>query len=82
MSATDTKSGTTRNTILDTYELAERIEGIRADLRSLISAVNRVAQDRAMDTANEVEQTIRQNPLSSVAIALALGFLFGILTRR
>ena len=89
MPETERKSATTRDTILDTYELAEQIEGIRADLQSLSSMVGRIAnkqlgrvQDKAVETANQVEEAIRQNPLSALAIAAGLGFLFGVFTRR
>jgi ElaB/YqjD/DUF883 family membrane-anchored ribosome-binding protein len=89
MPETERKSATTRDTILDTYELAEQIEGIRADLQSLSSTVGRIAnkqlgrvQDKAVETANQVEEAIRQNPLSALAIAAGLGFLFGVFTRR
>ena len=40
------------------------------------------AQDKAVETANQAEEAIRQNPLSAVAIAVGLGFLFGVFTRR
>jgi ElaB/YqjD/DUF883 family membrane-anchored ribosome-binding protein len=70
------------NTILETYELADQIDAIRADIKNLTSTVARMGQDRAIDTANQAEEAIRQNPLSSLAIAMALGFLFGFLTRR
>jgi ElaB/YqjD/DUF883 family membrane-anchored ribosome-binding protein len=35
-----------------------------------------------MDTAHEAEEAIRRNPLQAVAIAVGLGFLFGVFTRR
>ena len=73
----------------DNQELANRIDAIRADIQSLTSTVGRMAnkqinraQDKAMETANQAEEAIRQNPLSAVAIAVGLGFLFGIFTRR
>ena len=73
----------------DAEELAGQIDAIRADIQSLTSTVGRMAnkqinraQDKAMETANQAEEAIRQNPLSAVAIALGLGFLFGIFTRR
>jgi ElaB/YqjD/DUF883 family membrane-anchored ribosome-binding protein len=43
--------------------------------------INR-AQDKALDAANEAEAAIKRNPLSAVAIAVGLGFLFGVFTRR
>lgn len=73
----------------DNQELANQIDAIRADIQNLTSTVGRMAnkqinraQDKAMETANQAEEAIRQNPLSAVAIALGLGFLFGIFTRR
>lgn len=39
-------------------------------------------QGKAIETANEAEDAMRRNPLSAMAIAVALGFLFGIFTRR
>ena len=73
----------------DTNELANQIDAIRADIESLTSTVGRMAnkqlnraQDKAMETANQAEEAIRQNPLSAVAVAVGLGFLFGVFTRR
>lgn len=73
----------------DTDDLANQIDAIRADIQSLSSTVGRIAnkqinraQDKALETANEAEEAIRRNPLSAVAIAVGLGFLFGVFTRR
>lgn len=73
----------------DAEDLANQIDSIRADIQNLTSTVGRIAnkqinraQDKAMDTANEAEEAIRRNPLSAVAIAVGLGFLFGVFTRR
>jgi len=70
-------------------DLADQIDTIRADLERLTARVSRVAnkqlsraQDKAMKTASQAEEVIRQNPLSAVAIAVGLGFLFGVFTRR
>ena len=70
-------------------DLGTELEAIRADIESLTSTVSRIAnkqlnrvQDKALDAANQAEEAIRQNPLSAVAIAVGLGFLFGIFTRR
>ena len=72
-----------------TEELAGQIDAIRADIQSLTSTVSRMAnkqinraQDKAAETASQAEEAIRQNPLSAVAIAIGLGFLFGVFTRR
>ena len=73
----------------DADDLANQIDAIRADLQNLTSTVGRIAnkqinraQDKAMETANEAEEAIRRNPLQAVAIAVGLGFLFGVFTRR
>jgi ElaB/YqjD/DUF883 family membrane-anchored ribosome-binding protein len=83
------RSASAGTTSRDTEELADQIDAIRADIQSLTSTVGRIAnrqlnraQDKAIETANEAEEAIRRNPLSAVAIAVGLGFLFGVFTRR
>ena len=70
-------------------ELAEEIEAIRADIQNLTSTVGRIANDKlhsaqagAMESAKEAEDAIRRNPLQAIAIAIGVGFLFGVMTRR
>ena len=70
-------------------ELADQIEAIRADIQSLTSTVSRVAnkqlgqaQDKAVEAMSNAEDAIRENPVSALAIAAGLGFLFGVFTRR
>jgi ElaB/YqjD/DUF883 family membrane-anchored ribosome-binding protein len=90
-SDTDMRTGAAKRSTTgrNTEELAEQIDAIRADIQNLSSTVGRIAnkqlvraQDKAMDTAHEAEEAIRRNPLSAVAIAVGLGFLFGVFTRR
>lgn len=93
MSSTDSdmRAGAAKRsaTSRDADDLANQIDAIRADIQSLSSTVGRIAnkqinraQDKALETANEAEEAIRRNPLSAVAIAVGLGFLFGVFTRR
>jgi ElaB/YqjD/DUF883 family membrane-anchored ribosome-binding protein len=92
MSSTDTEraGGAKRGaSARDTEDLASQVEAIRADIQSLSSTVSRIAgtqlnraQDKARETAYEAEEAIRRNPLQAVAIAVGLGFLFGVFTRR
>ena len=89
MSSTDSDVRGKKNMSRDTEEIADQIDAIRADLQSLTSTVSRIAnkqinraQDKAVETAGQAEEAIRQNPLSAVAIAVGLGFLFGVFTRR
>ena len=70
-------------------ELAAHIESIRDDIQSLTSTVSRIAnqqlgraQDKAIDAATQAEEAIRRNPTSAVAMALGVGFLLGVFTRR
>jgi ElaB/YqjD/DUF883 family membrane-anchored ribosome-binding protein len=70
-------------------DLADEIEAIRADIQNLTSTVSRIANDKlnqaqagAMESAKEAEDAIRRNPLQAVAIAIGIGFLFGVMTRR
>jgi len=56
--------------ILDTYELAEDIKALRAEVQNLSSVVGRIAG-----------KELAQNPVSALAIAVGLGFLFGMLLR-
>ena len=86
---TTKKDAPNRDTLLDTYELADQLARIREDLQNLTSTVSLIAskqlgraQDKAIETANQVDTAIRQNPLSALAIAAALGFLLGVFTRR
>jgi ElaB/YqjD/DUF883 family membrane-anchored ribosome-binding protein len=82
-------SGAKRAANRDADALANQIEAIRADLQNLTGTVTRIAkgqvnraQDKAMETANEAEEAIRRNPLQAVALAVGVGLLFGVLTRR
>ena len=89
MSSTDSDVRGKKSVSRDTEELADQIDAIRSDIQSLTSTVGKIAskqvnraQDKAVDAANQAEEAIRQNPLSAVAIAVGLGFLFGVFTRR
>jgi ElaB/YqjD/DUF883 family membrane-anchored ribosome-binding protein len=73
----------------DIEDLASQIEAIRADVQNLTSTVSRVAsqqmsraQEMAVDRARDAEDAIRRNPFSAMAIAIGLGFLLGVVTRR
>jgi uncharacterized protein YjbJ (UPF0337 family) len=69
--------------------LAEEIESLRSGIHSLSSTVERIAQEqlphlrsRATDAVKQADDAIKQNPLIVVAVALGIGFLVGIVTRR
>ena len=88
-SATHTSAAKRSTTSGDTEDLAAQVDAIRADIQNLTSLLGQVAtkqlgraQDTAMAKTHEAEEAIRRNPLSALAIALGLGFLFGVFTRR
>jgi ElaB/YqjD/DUF883 family membrane-anchored ribosome-binding protein len=77
---------TSRN---ETEDLAAQIEAIRAEMQNMSATVGRIAekgmhraQDKAVETKESAEEAIKQNPLQAIAIAVGLGLLIGILTRR
>ena len=78
-----------RKTLNDSPDLAEELDAIRSDVQNLTATLGDVAkrqagraQDSAVEAMNNAETYIRQNPLQAVAIAGALGFLYGVFTRR
>ncbi len=86
---TDLRTGKRSSATQDTQELADQIDAIRNEIQNLTGTVTRIAnkqigraQDKAVEAATQAEDAIKQNPLSAVAIAVGLGFLFGVLTRR
>jgi len=69
--------------------LAYEIDKIRIEIQSLASSVGRIAnkqigraQVRATEAAHDVEAAITRNPRTAIAIAVGLGFLIGVFTRR
>jgi ElaB/YqjD/DUF883 family membrane-anchored ribosome-binding protein len=73
----------------DVQDVTAELDAIRADIQNLTSTLGRFAnkqfgyaQGRAFETAREAEESIRQNPLSAVAIAAGVGFVFGVFSRR
>jgi ElaB/YqjD/DUF883 family membrane-anchored ribosome-binding protein len=73
----------------DAQEIAKHIQSIRHDIEHLAAVVKRAgehqldhAKSAASGAASELENSVRRNPLSAVAIAAGIGFLYGVLTRR
>ena len=69
--------------------LSEQIELVRAGIQNLSSTVERIAKEqiprvrsRATKALNDAEEAVKRNPLAVVAIALSLGLLISVLTRR
>jgi ElaB/YqjD/DUF883 family membrane-anchored ribosome-binding protein len=80
----------------DHQALSEDIEEIKQRLATLGQAVDNVTrsigragshqadrlQDQAYETLDAIENSVRRDPLTSLGIALGVGFLFGLLMRR
>ena len=69
--------------------LAEQINALRSGIQTLSSTVERIAREQlphahttATGAIKQAEDVVKRNPLLSVAIALGLGLLIGVLTRR
>lgn len=70
-------------------EVSAEVEALRQDLQNLSNTVSRMthrqinrATDSATATAHQAEEAVRRNPIAAISIAVGLGFLFGLLTRR
>ena len=69
--------------------LAAQLESLRSEIQNLSSTVERIAKEqipwvrsRATKALNDAEEAVKRNPLAVVAIALSLGLLISVLTRR
>lgn len=85
--ATEVRSGARK--VANDADLSDELDAIRADLQHLTATLGDVAkrqagraQDTAVEAMHSAESYIKQNPLQAVAIAGALGFLYGLFTRR
>jgi uncharacterized protein YjbJ (UPF0337 family) len=71
------------------FNLADAIETLRAEIQGLTSTVAHIAskqigraQVKATEAGHDAEEAITQHPFTAIAIAVGLGFLLGVLTRR
>jgi ElaB/YqjD/DUF883 family membrane-anchored ribosome-binding protein len=58
------------------------VGAVAADASDRLSAAADIAKSRASSLGDSLEDVVRDRPLSSVALALGLGFLFGVIWRR
>jgi ElaB/YqjD/DUF883 family membrane-anchored ribosome-binding protein len=57
------------------------IDDLQAQLQNLASTVSNAAGRQIRTTQQSLESTIRENPIASVAIAAAIGFLYAMIRR-
>jgi ElaB/YqjD/DUF883 family membrane-anchored ribosome-binding protein len=55
---------------------------LAADASDRLSAAADIAKSQASSLGDSLEDVVRERPLSAVALALGLGFLFGVIWRR
>lgn len=61
--------------------LGAEIDDLQSQLQNLASTVSTAAGRQIRTTQESVETTIRENPIASVAIAAAIGFLYAMIRR-
>jgi len=64
--------------INSTEELRGALDNIRAEVEEGVSA----AQDATRELSRDLVATVKQNPVTSLAVAIAIGFTLGLIARR
>ena len=89
MSPNDAEMPNQRALSEDLQEIAAHLARLRKDLDNLASSIGRTGshqaehvQEQASEALGAVGDAVRRDPLTSLAIALGIGFLLGILLRR
>jgi ElaB/YqjD/DUF883 family membrane-anchored ribosome-binding protein len=74
---------------IDIPDLNDHLDAVRDYLRELTNSLSKIAnrqwrstRDRVLDTAQETEETMRDNLGVSLVVALGVGVLIGYLIRR
>ena len=62
--------------------IGEEASDFAGDVGRMASKQYERAQDMAVDAFDDAHAAIKGNPLSAVAIALGIGFLFGVVVSR
>jgi ElaB/YqjD/DUF883 family membrane-anchored ribosome-binding protein len=57
------------------------IDELQSQLQKLAGTVSNVANKRIRTTQESLETIIRENPIASVAVAAAIGFLYAMIRR-
>jgi ElaB/YqjD/DUF883 family membrane-anchored ribosome-binding protein len=63
-------------------EVKDRIRRVRSNLEDVASDAGERGRDAFRDVTETVEEHIRERPLTVIALAVGLGFVFGATWRR
>jgi ElaB/YqjD/DUF883 family membrane-anchored ribosome-binding protein len=61
--------------------ISAEIDDLQSQVQNLASTVSSAAGRQIRTTQESLETTIRENPMASVAIAAAIGFLYAMIRR-
>ena len=64
-----------------TEEISNQLDKLRSQLQKLTSTVTSVTGKQIKSTRESLDRAIQDNPFAAVAIALGLGFLYGLIRR-
>ena len=62
-------------------QISSEIDDLQSQLQNLASTVSNAAGRQIRTTQSSLEKTIQDNPIASVAIAAAIGFLYAMIRR-
>jgi ElaB/YqjD/DUF883 family membrane-anchored ribosome-binding protein len=62
-------------------QISAEIDDLQSQVQNLASTVSNAAGRQIRTTQESLETTIRENPMASVAIAAAIGFLYAMIRR-
>jgi ElaB/YqjD/DUF883 family membrane-anchored ribosome-binding protein len=62
-------------------EMSDQLDELRAEMQNLASSVTDAAGKQITGAQESLVRAIRNNPLAAVGIALAVGFLYGVIRR-
>lgn len=64
------------------HEAIDQISGRSAEAEERLRQASQRASERTQELANDVSEYVTKNPLASIGIAAAAGFILGALLRR
>lgn len=75
-------AGTAKSAAESAKNAGDAVADVASDISSMAAKQYGRAQDMAVEAFDDAHAAVKRNPLMAVGIALGLGFLLGVLTRR